>query len=98
MSESKEIDKPLLTTPLSQRGWPVWVVYTLAALGALYLLNPTAGILEFLPDNIPFIGNLDEGAAFMLVWAGLLEFFEGRKYRSAPPETPNSQPPTEDNP
>lgn len=29
----------------------------------LYLLNPTAGFLEFIPDNIPIIGNLDEAAA-----------------------------------
>ena len=29
----------------------------------VYLLNPTAGILELLPDNLPIIGNLDEAAA-----------------------------------
>lgn len=27
---------------------------------AFYLLNPTAGILEIIPDNIPWIGNIDE--------------------------------------
>jgi uncharacterized membrane protein YkvA (DUF1232 family) len=40
--------------------------YLMAALGVvcvLYIINPTAGIIEFLPDNIPLIGNLDEGAA-----------------------------------
>lgn len=26
----------------------------------IYLLNPTAGILELIPDNFPVIGNLDE--------------------------------------
>ncbi len=29
----------------------------------IYLLNPGAGIFELIPDNIPFIGNLDEAAA-----------------------------------
>jgi hypothetical protein len=33
-----------------------------AALCAVYLLNPTAGFLEFIPDNVPIIGNLDEAA------------------------------------
>lgn len=71
-----------LTTPLSLRGWPVWLVYALAVFGLIYILNPTAGIIELLPDNLPFIGNLDEGAAYLMIWAGLVEFFEGRKYRS----------------
>jgi uncharacterized membrane protein YkvA (DUF1232 family) len=25
-----------------------------------YLVNPGAGVIELLPDNLPFIGNLDE--------------------------------------
>lgn len=32
-------------------------------LSGLYLLNPTMGIFELIPDNIPGIGNLDEAAA-----------------------------------
>ena len=69
-----------LTTPLSLRGWPVWAIYFLALLGLIYIFNPTAGIIEFIPDNFPIVGNLDEGVAFLMVWAGLVEFFEGRKY------------------
>ncbi|EPZ52062.1 hypothetical protein M902_1799 [Bacteriovorax sp. BAL6_X] len=42
----------------------------LAALGlvisVVYLLNPTAGVIELIPDNIPYIGNLDEAGAVML--------------------------------
>lgn len=72
----------VLTTPLSRRGWPTWLVYSVAALGLIYILNPTLGILEFLPDNLPIVGNLDEGAAFMMIWYGLVEFFEGRKFRA----------------
>jgi len=26
----------------------------------VYLLNPTAGVWELIPDNIPFLGNIDE--------------------------------------
>lgn len=71
--------KGVLTTPLSWQGVPTWVVYLLTILGVIYLLNPTAGFIEVLPDNLPFVGNLDEGAAMMLIWYGLIEFFEGRK-------------------
>ena len=43
-------------------------------ISALYLLNPTAGVFELIPDNIPLIGNLDEVAAvglFIHCWRGL---------------------------
>lgn len=29
---------------------------------AALLLNPTAGFIEFVPDNLPLVGNLDEAA------------------------------------
>jgi hypothetical protein len=41
------------------------------ALGALVLLNPTAGVLELLPDNLPGVGNLDEAGAAALLIFGL---------------------------
>lgn len=31
-------------------------------LSVLYLINPSGGFIEFIPDNIPGIGNLDEAA------------------------------------
>jgi uncharacterized membrane protein YkvA (DUF1232 family) len=38
-------------------------------LGLLYLINPGAGVIELIPDNIPGIGNLDEaGATALLIW------------------------------
>ena len=67
------------TTPLSQRGWPRWLVYLASVVGGVYLLNPTAGLFELLPDNLPLVGNLDEAGAFMLVWYGLIEYFRRRK-------------------
>ncbi len=40
----------------------------LAVLALIYLVNPTAGILELIPDNFPLVGNLDEaGATIILV-------------------------------
>jgi hypothetical protein len=44
----------------------LFVVVT-GLIGLVYLLNPTAGFLELIPDNIPIIGNLDEAAATLLV-------------------------------
>ena len=37
------------------------------ALALLYLANPTLGFFELLPDNLPLVGNLDEGAAVLLL-------------------------------
>ncbi len=44
----------------------------------VYLLNPTAGILELIPDNIPLVGNLDEGAACYILYS-CIEYFRGRQ-------------------
>jgi hypothetical protein len=64
--------------PLSSKGWPKWVVYVLSFLGVAYLFNPGAGILELLPDNLPLVGNLDEGAAALAIWYGILEIKKAR--------------------
>lgn len=40
----------------------------------IYLLNPDAGIIEFIPDNLPLIGNLDEAAAVLLLLRCLAHF------------------------
>ena len=47
----------------------------------IYLVNPTAGIFEFIPDNFPVIGNLDEAAAttgllLALAKMGLIPFWK----------------------
>ena len=43
-------------------------------LSFIYLLNPTWGILEILPDNLPLIGNIDEATATMVLLAALRYF------------------------
>ena len=47
--------------------------------GTLYILNPTAGFIELIPDNIPIFGNLDEAAATTLLVLGLQYLFGKRK-------------------
>lgn len=35
----------------------------------IYILNPTIGVFEFIPDNLPIFGNLDEATATgILIW------------------------------
>ncbi len=48
--------------------------FSVAILGficVVYLINPTAGLFEFLPDNLPFVGNLDEAGATALLISSL---------------------------
>jgi uncharacterized membrane protein YkvA (DUF1232 family) len=54
-----------------------WVALT-GCIAALYLINPTAGVLELIPDNLPVAGNLDEGVACYLLYS-CIEYFRGRK-------------------
>lgn len=42
-------------------------VLGVGAVAALYLMNPTAGVLEFIPDVVPIIGNLDEATAVAIL-------------------------------
>lgn len=46
-------------------GWGMVIV------GVLYILNFTAGFIELIPDNLPLLGNLDEGAFGALIWEGI---------------------------
>jgi uncharacterized membrane protein YkvA (DUF1232 family) len=55
----------------------------LALLCVFYLLNPTAGVFELLPDVLPIFGNLDEGVAtFGLLIAlnnmGIINLYNGK--------------------
>ena len=81
-----------ISEPLSQRGVPRWLVYTLSILGGVYILNPTLGIFELIPDILPIVGNIDESLAVMLVLAGIVEAVEGKKAARAKKQTQAIQP------
>ncbi len=83
-TDSQQQDSPgnsFLTTPLSNRGVSVFVVYFSALIGVIYILNPGSGFIELIPDNLPLVGNLDEGGAYVAIWYALIEFFEGKNKR-----------------
>lgn len=48
----------------------LWFIF-LAVFSVLYLINPTAGFFELIPDNVPMIGNLDEAGAVGLLFYAL---------------------------
>ena len=50
-----------------RRAFKEFVIITLAIIAVIYLLNPTAGLIELIPDNIPLIGNLDEAGAVAIL-------------------------------
>ena len=52
-------------------------VILLSVISVVYLINPTAGVFEFLPDNIPFVGNVDEGLAAYVLYS-CVEYLRGK--------------------
>jgi hypothetical protein len=44
-----------------------FVIIVVGIIATIYLLNPTAGFLELLPDNLPVVGNLDEAGAVAIL-------------------------------
>ena len=66
------------------------VAVVVAMFCVIYMLNPTAGFFEFIPDSIPFIGNVDEGLIMLLFLACLrylgIDIPLGISSRDAPPE------------
>jgi uncharacterized membrane protein YkvA (DUF1232 family) len=93
--ESNDVEqKPIL--PPEQPIWAKVVAWATVAAGAAYMINPTAGIFELLPDNLPVVGNLDEAAVVFIMFAAmrylglrLPEFIE--KYARVPKLPPGGQ-------
>ncbi|MCG8528228.1 MAG: hypothetical protein MI748_17740 [Opitutales bacterium] len=54
--------------------------YFAAAVSIVYLLNFTLGVFE-IPDNLPFVGNLDELAASGLLFHSIQEIRKQRKLK-----------------
>ncbi|MGK0388433.1 MAG: uncharacterized membrane protein YkvA (DUF1232 family) [Maribacter sp.] len=45
------------------------LAFIAASAAIVYILNPTFGVYELLPDNMPIVGNLDEATATaILIW------------------------------
>ncbi len=44
-----------------------FIVFCIGVIALLYLLNIGMGLIEIIPDNIPFVGNLDEAGAVALL-------------------------------
>jgi uncharacterized membrane protein YkvA (DUF1232 family) len=57
-----------------KRGGKDIIVLLVMVISAIYLINPTAGVIEIIPDVVPFVGNLDEGVATTLLLSGLSYF------------------------
>ena len=65
----------------NKKDLPVWMIDRLSAVGLVYLLNPTAGLIELIPDKFPLVGNLDEAAAGLFLWQGIDHFIRSRKIK-----------------
>ncbi len=50
------------------------VIALVGFISMIYLVNPSAGLIELIPDNFPLVGNLDEAAAATLFLAALRHF------------------------
>lgn len=46
----------------------------IGVLSAVYLINPTFGFFELIPDNLPIVGNIDEATATALLLSSLAYF------------------------
>lgn len=51
-----------------------FLVLLLGVLSFIYLLNPGAGLFEFIPDHLPLVGNIDDALAMALLLACLQHF------------------------
>ena len=56
-----------------ENGRPAWLVFLLAVIGLVYLLNPTGGLIELIPDNCGGPKKLDIILAHL---RGYLMWFE----------------------
>lgn len=50
------------------------VIAIIGIISLIYIINPTAGLIELIPDNFPIVGNLDEAAATVLLLSCLSYF------------------------
>jgi len=63
--------QPQSILPPEQPLWAKIIAWATIAAGSAYMINPTAGIFELLPDNLPVVGNLDEAAVVFIMFAAM---------------------------
>lgn len=74
MSEHEQAPVTRVPEPPERTPLKSFAALFLGVLSLVYLVNPTAGLFELLPDNLPFVGNLDEATA-TAVLLGSLSYF-----------------------
>jgi hypothetical protein len=52
-----------------------WAALVGVLIGAVYVINPGAGVFEVVPDIVPVLGNLDDAAATTMLVLGLQYLF-----------------------
>ena len=77
LEEFEDIDAPIegeVVEPVEaeQSGWARALAWATIVLGSVYMINPTAGIFEIIPDNLPVLGNLDEAAVLFLMYSAMI--------------------------
>ena len=55
------------TQPPQHPLWSRILAGLILVLSIIYIGNPTGGVVELLLDNLPVVGNLDEGMAAYLI-------------------------------
>ena len=65
------VPPPTVVRAPPRSGWSKFLAILVLLLSGLYLINPTFGLFELLPDNLPLVGNLDE-AFFTLAFVSAL--------------------------
>jgi hypothetical protein len=71
------------------------IVALVGLVSFIYLINPTAGFFELIPDYVPLFGNLDEAAATVLLINCLAYFgLDLRHLLHRTPQQKPAEPPT----
>ena len=56
-----------------------YLIIASGILSVLYILNPGFGVFDIIPDNLPIIGNLDEGAAAYVI-ISVIAYLRGKDF------------------
>ncbi len=68
---TEPVEGEVVPASRQQSGWAKALAWTTIILGGLYIINPSLGVIELLPDPIPIIGNLDEAAVMLLIFGAM---------------------------